>query len=607
MKTITQAVTQAVIDNYGLAYTESLPTLAEVMTDSLRFFGGQQVFGVGGDFAANLITGLSAMLDVAPSSNEMHAGFSACAQAEISGLGIVLTTFTVGSLPCVSAAALAMTEKLPVVFISGCPGESEISDSSIHHTVASASTWQPSYDCAINAFRALGMKAERLQGARSAQQPNMAGERFFQLVCHAYLNKTPVFIEVPRDLVFCLTQALQLPDSLAQLQRDNFVLKGEQLIAEQIICKLQQAKTPLLFIGEHVKLNQQLCQQLMAFCYKFNIPYATSWLAKGIFDESNALAVGAYNGVFSSSATRKFIEQQVDYILEVDTSIFPQDTNTAFHTGTHKVHDFANKTVVKGTVQNQQGVVNIFIRLLEAELPKFATQFVPVEPAIIASQARLGFHNIADTLNAIQQQITQSLVFLPEVGNAYFASYSLQTKQSELGRSWLTNPWYAAMGSSLPYARAVAKAIKQQQLTDIPVVITGDGGFNFQLNELIHFQRERLSVIILYLRNDIFHLGKSGDQAMYQCSTPEFNLAALMQAYGGHYHYCQQVGDFCQQFMQLLPEFQGIHLIEIPASVAAEHQSHEIAMLNLYIQAKNGAPEAVQQWQQLVEQHQSEA
>ncbi|MEW6981396.1 thiamine pyrophosphate-dependent enzyme [Colwelliaceae bacterium 6471] len=587
--------------NYGLEYSNSLPLLGQSIAEILTIFGCQNIYGVGGDFAANLISALSEHITLAPSSNEMHAGFSACGQAEIDGIGVALTTYTVGSLPCTSAAALAITEKLPVVFISGAPGEQEIANHTIHHTVASASSWRADYDCALDSFRALGMKAERLQGARSSRQPNMAAERFFQLVLSAYLNKQPVMIEIPRDLVFQPTQAIQLPQSVTQLSKENFILKGADLIANQVLTKIHSAKKPLVFIGENVKLNQTLRQQIVNFCHKFQIPYATTWLAKGVFDESDPLCIGTYNGVFSRTQNRYYIEQEVDYILEIDTSIYHQDTNSAFNTNTHHINNFVNKTVIKGTVQNQQGVIDIFEILLSSAINSFAIQLPCLPTEKYDKNDKLDFHNLARVLNDIQANLPQSLVYLPEVGNSYFASYGLNTKQSSLGRSWLTNPWYAAMGTSLPYARAVCKTLTRQNSDDRAVVITGDGGFNFQLNELIHFQRESLTLIIIYMRNDIFHLGKSGDGKMYHCSTPEFDALKLIEAYGGTGKKCQTVNEFQQTFTEAIKRNSGISLIEVPADTGAAYQSDEIKMLNLYIQAKNGQPDAVEQWQALTQ------
>jgi len=535
-------------ENFGESYAELLPTLGQAMVNTLQFFACQRIYGVGGDYAANLISAFAEHFDVCPSSNEMHAAFTACGQAEIEGLGVCLTTYTVGSLPCVSAAALAVTEKLPVIFISGAPGESEITSMALHHTVSSCSTWKAEYDAALESFKALGMRAERLQGERNTAQPNVAAEQFFRLVAHAYLNKQPVFIEIPRDLVLQKTQAIQLPESLAQLPHESFMLKGAHAVAKQIIKKLSQAKNPLLFLGVNAKLNPRLLQLLKQFCHLYQIPYVTSWLAKGVLDEHDNLSLGAYNGVFSPTDIRSYIEEKVDYVLEIATSINQLDTNVAFATGTHLLFDFANRTILKGTAQLEQDIITTFEYLLSADIPTF--NFTPVsQPQVeMEKEGRIDFHNLTSVLNQLQQVDDKAYIYFPEIGNSYFASYSLRTRMSSLGRSWITNPWYAAMGTSLPYARAACRKLKEQQSDDVAVVITGDGGFNFQLNDLIHFLRDDLSVIIIYMRNDIFHLGKNGEADIYHCSDKQFDVVGLINAFGGEGKRCTTIEQFKDYF-----------------------------------------------------------
>jgi indolepyruvate decarboxylase len=586
------------IDNYGLAYASTLPCLGQAMSEVLQFFNIDTIYGVGGDFAANLISAFESDIELAPSSNEMHAGFTACADAEIRGIGAVLTTYTVGSLPCTSSAALAKAEKLPVVFISGCPGEAEIKQAALHHTVISASTWTPDYDCALNAFSALGIKSIRLQGSRNKHQANIAAEKFFQAIREAYLNKEPVYIEVPRDLVKQKTQSLSLPKSSNNLQGDNFVLDGSQAIVANIQARLRESTYPVLFIGENIKLNLDLIELVVKFCHQFNIPYVTSWLAKGIFAEDDPLCLGAYNGVFSQPELQKYFDHCVDYILEIDSSIYQTDISSAFGTGTHRVLDFDNKTVLKGSVQSSRGLVKAFTQLNQCDIPRFS--FKPQNSAteIIDENQQLSFKTIAPALNQIQNKTEQAFVYLPEVGTSFFAAFGLKTKKSQLNRSWLSNPWYGAMGTSLPYARAVSKIIKKKQLTDIPMIITGDGGFHFQLNELIHFQRESLNLIIIYMRNDIFQLGKSSDSSMYQCSTSHFDVLKLIEAYGGTASHCDSMGDLESAIGRGI-EQRGLHLIEVFASTDVNEQCKETDLLNLFIKSNNGDPAAQKQWQEI--------
>lgn len=590
--------------NLGTKYNNSLPTLGRVIADVIHFFGGQRIYGVGGDFAANLIAALENEIDICPSSNEMHAGFSACAQAEIDGLGFCLTTYMVGSLPCTSAAALAVTEGLPVVFISGAPGEVEVNSQAIHHTIHPNASWKTDYDNALEAFSALGVKVERLQGDRASGQPNVAGKRFYHLVAEAYRTKQPVFIEVPRDQVHCKTQLIKLPNSLEDVFWGNNVLSGSELVADVITEKLAEANAPLLYIGDRLKHNEKLKMQIIEFANKFNIPYATSWFAKGIFDEYQPLCLGAYNGVFTQTSGRDYIEDKVDYILDIATSIFPQDSNTAFGTGSHKVESFENKTLLKGGTLLERDLVDIFTELLTRDIQRF--KFTPLIDICdkpngiqIKGEDDIDFNNLAATLNQLQANIDTPLVYLPEVGNSYFASYSLKVSATSVGRSWLTNPWYGAMGTALPYARVVSQRIQDNGDKDRAVVIIGDGGFHFQLNELIHFLKDQTNVTILYMRNNVFHLGKSGDSKIYHCNDKAFDVHSVIKAYQGNSTTCQSVDDFKNAFTNSLTQ-QGISLIEVLAKPVEERQCNELRLLNLYIKAKNGNTEAMQEWQALI-------
>jgi TPP-dependent 2-oxoacid decarboxylase len=593
--------------SFGKEYNETLPSLGDTMAKVIQFFGGKHIYGVGGDFAANIIAALDNHNDIniCPSSNEMHAGFSACAQAEIDGMGFCLTTYMVGSLPCTSAAALAVTEGLPVVFMSGAPAESEVNQLAIHHTIHPNGSWKTEYDNALEAFSALGMRVERLQGQRLAGHPNLAGQRFYQIVAEAYKNKQPVFIEIPRDQVFAKTQPIQLPSSVDNMCFGENVLAGSELVVANIVTKLKQAEKPLLYLGDRLKHNTQLKQLIIAFANKFTIPYATTWFAKGLFDEYAPLCLGAYNGVFTQTVGRDYIEQDVDYVIDVATSIFSQDCNIAFATGTHKIETFENKTLLKGGSLLEKDLIEIFEKLLNSDISVFA--FEPLIETItpVPTSEKIDFNNLAATLNELQADEQSAYVYLPEVGNSYFTSYSLKIRQSTLGRSWLTNPWYGAMGTALPYARVVAQRIKEQNNTKVDkqeraVVIIGDGGFHFQLNELIHFLKDQTDVTIIYMRNNIFHLGKSGNGKIYHCNDDDFNVHHIISAYQGQSKTSTTVGDFKECFTSF-SQIPGISLIEVLAEPVENKQCHELKLLNLYIKSKNGQADALMKWQELTQ------
>lgn len=604
-------MSSSIQQNFGQAYHDSLPQLGQSIGQLLQFFGVKRVYGVGGDFVANLINALEPCVDVLPSSNEMHAGFTACAQAEVTGSGVCLSTYTVGSLPCISAAALARTEGLPVIFLSGAPGENEIAQHALHHTIHPHTAWNSDLNAALNAFKALGIRAERLQGQRHTGQPNIAAQQCFELLTHAYLNRQPVYIEIPRDLIHRPTQALSLPLSLESLRVQHLNLAGADLIANEIHVKLTQAKAPFMFLGEKLRLNPELLKRLITLCRQQHIPYGSTWFAKGMVDENDPLCLGSYNGVFSNTPFQSYIEGVVDYVLEIGTAIFPSDTNNAFGSQTHVIDNHQNKTMLKGTARWELDIQAV-LALLEPKLvPKLELKEEPTLELLqaqlknrssdaesnIKTDEKISYANLANVINAVQDDITNPFIFVPEIGNAFFASFELKTINNKLGRSFFANPWYAAMGTSLPYARAIADELKQQNIKQTIVVITGDGGFNFQANELINLQKQNVNITIIYMRNNLFHLGKAGNAPIYACNDEGFDPKILIQAYGGKGHYCETIAEFMDTLKQTADG--GMHLIEVPTSIEPEYQSDISRKLNTYIGFKNGDPEASVLWQQL--------
>ena len=584
----------------GARFAERLRTLGEAVGDVLLAHRVDRVYGIGGDYVAPLVSALEDRFDFRPGANELHAAYSACAQAELGKLGVCIVTYTVGSLPAVSAAALALTEGLPVVFLSGAPGEAEVADPSwAHHMVAPAHAWAVDPSSALRAFRALGIRAERLQGRRSAGQPSIAGEHFQDLVRHAVSRSEPVFVEIPRDLVGRLVQPFPVHSTRTQ---DDAPDADSDAIAAHVLFELGRAKRPVVLVGERVRHHARPRALVGALIEALQIPYATNAFAKGMLDETHPLALGVYNGVFGDAHARSVIERDADYVLEVCTSIVAQETATALGTGTYRPAGRARHTILRGSSPRGDDVAAVLERVLAACIkPLGAVPQGPPRPSALDDDTPLGFHVLARALNACQSDSACPFVYVPEVGNAYFASFGLRTRQSALGRSWITNPWYAAMGTSLPYAREIALALRDIDAPDLPVVLIGDGGFHFQSSELARLQSDRLCCAVLLLRNNVFHLGKVSDGAIYRSSGTDFDASALSRAYGASYRAAPTVGELRAAFADATADRTRVHLIEVPVPTSEETQSDEIRLINLYIRSRRGDPVAQEAWQALVE------
>jgi len=122
------------------------------------------------------------------------------------------------------------------------------------------------------------------------------------------------------------------------------------------------------------------------------------------------------------------------------------------------------------------------------------------------------------------------------------------------------------MGTALPYTRAIADQLADINSLQLVLVMIGDGGFNFQANERINLQKQAANVTILYMRNNIFHLGKAGDAPIYSCNDQGFNPRLLIQAYGGQGHQCETTEQLATRLVERA-QHEGLHLIEVPTAV----------------------------------------
>lgn len=593
-----------VLNNFGPEYSALSKTLGEEIVQILKHFQIKKIYGIGGDFVAPIVHLLDPHFELIACANEMHAGFTACGDAEITGLSACFITYTVGSLPCMSALALAKTESLPVIFISGAPGPHELQNIGIHHMIHASRDWQVDDTLVLKSVQGLGIRAERLKWASNKDQPTIANEQFLELIEHALKKREPVFIEIPRGILDLPTQSFSNSKTSLDYVTENQKLTGAEQIADNIFNKLSTAKNPFLIIGERIKANPLLKAKVQSFIEKTQIAYSTNVFAKGMFDESAPNCLGVFNGLFGSEIAQKYYQTQCDYILEICTSIIPQDTATGFGTGAVDVASFQNKTRLRGTHHGCQDVLDVFLELEKKNLPKYS--FKKIQPKThLDPKARVSFANVASIFNALQSDSKETFVYLPELGNSYFSSFSLETRASKLGRSWLANPYYAAMGTALPYAKAVCEILKARSIDEIPVALVGDGGFHFMCNEFATLQRDHSFLIVVIFRNNIFHLGKINNSPSYQVNSETLDYQKLISAYGGLGYCARTAEDLMTAFLSAKNSKKGLHLIEVPVGISESDQSREVQLINLYIRARTGHAESLEKWNKIVEDSQT--
>lgn len=155
----------------------------------------------------------------------------------------------------------------------------------------------------------------------------------------------------------------------------------------------------------------------------------------------------------------------------------PRDICLALKTGTQLIHG-SHRTFNLSIKCLQDDERLVLQRIMQSHIPPFKPSGLleTLQPPVTEADDKLTIQTAMDAIAQSQKRIGRPYVFLPEIGSSFFFSFKLPTSATSINRGWLSNPWYGAMGTSLPYARVVSRALKRNNSTDLPLVIMGDGG-----------------------------------------------------------------------------------------------------------------------------------
>jgi|RhiMethySRZTD1v2_1073278.scaffolds.fasta_scaffold14491_6 TPP-dependent 2-oxoacid decarboxylase len=495
--------------------------LGDYLVAYLKKIGVSHLFGIPGDLVINLFFkfGRARALKVITLSHEPGVGFAADGYARATGrIGAICVTYGAGGHNMVNPVAASFSERVPILVISGGPGEEECKlGVLIHHQAREI-------ESQLHIYR------EVTCAAKLINDPLRAAAEIDEVIRAIWLNQQPGYLEIHRDMV---EREIPVPKEIVSWNGELPHLQSDRRKLDEAVRdtaeRLSRAQRPLVLVGIEA-YRFKAASEIVKLVEKMGVPCCTSVLAKGAFPMNHPLFMGVYAGAISPPPIRARVEQ-ADLIIGL--GMFLTDIEMG---GSQPPEALRHRSI--WAVENRVNVsfhtytditLRDFVRaLLRAELKRHREKIVYSDNL---PPTRAPAHRpvrVADVLREINHFLARQKKFLvvAESGDSLFGGIDIKVGNDGL---YLAQGFYASMGFAVP------GALGAQIGTGLrPLILTGDGGFQMTGVEIAHAPRYRLNPIVVLLNNGGWGIFRPVVKRQDLLALPSWRYAELARLWGGH-------------------------------------------------------------------------
>ncbi|KGQ23262.1 acetolactate synthase 2 catalytic subunit [Gallibacterium anatis] len=454
---------------------------ARFITESLKAHGVTTIFGYPGGAIMPVYDAIyDSGLDHLLCRNEQGAAMAAIGYARASGkVGVCIATSGPGATNLVTGLGDAMMDSIPVVAITGQVASPFIGTDAFQE----ADVLGLSLACTKHSFivQSIDELPEVMAEAFQIAQSGRPG---------------PVLIDVPKDVQFAKIERQPLVYPVPQPP------SVELSLLEQAKTLLQQAKRPVLYVGGGVGMADAVAE-LRHFVEITQIPSFSTIKGLGALPADNPYYMGMI-GMHGTKAAN-YAAQESDLLLVLGARFDDRVTGKldSFAPTAKVIHvdaDIAeiNKlrradVAIRGDMKQllQQLAMPLQIDAWRADVQRLKQQY----DFTYAENSGDTLINPWWLLHTLSQKRNKNSVIATDVGQHQM--WSAQHMQHFDPKNYLTSAGFGTMGFGLPAAIGAQKARPQDQV----ILITGDGSFMMNIQELGSIKRGKLPVKILLLDN----------------------------------------------------------------------------------------------------------
>ena len=519
--------------------------VVDVIAERLRERGVRFVFGMPGGATVPLMAAMDRVgIEFVLVRHEGSAGFMADAVFQrTGGLGVCIATLGPGVTNLVSGVAQAYTERSKVLaIINQCED----------HLV-------PLYTHQI-----------------------IDQEAIFTAICHGFHRLRTHRPERHLHKVFQQVDAidgpvvLEISAGVSNSECGTMVRSPNPVVAtpvvDSIASVLVHSKRPVVMIGAE-DLSRESAASLRVLIDELQIPFLTTYRAKGIVDENHTLSLGAAGLSPVVDEIQQSILRESDTILLIGFDMVEMRPNWLEgwleHADVVSMSTNGQVDIPTTLTVDWRGSIGKGLNALKDQVRRPNWEWTPDKiqqhqrrlKAIFESKSSSGPINPAQVIEQIQKSSPDDTVLCLDVGaHRITASHVWRCREP---RSILQSNGFSSMGVGLP----MAISVKLHEPKTPVVALTGDMGLWMSLGELGVIQERGLHIIVIYLSDSSLSLIELKQE---RSATPKKtgvrfdnpDTLSIAKAFGGTGYVCETLGDVARA-VGVAHAQEGLHLIEI--------------------------------------------
>ncbi len=465
-------------------------SMGDFLVAYLRKIGATHVFGIPGDLALKLFFALGRREgpQILTFSHEPGVGFAADGYARATGkIGVICVTYGAGGHNLVNPVAGSFSERVPLLILSGGPGEEERKlGTLIHHQAREIESQHRIYKEVTCASAVL-------------TDPRRAAAELHDVARAVWAEQRPGYLEIHRDMV---DREIEVPDELLEwdghLRFHESDARRLEEAARESAAMFNASRKPVLIAGIEIH-RYKAARELVELAEQMGAPVMTTVLGKGAFPMDHPLHMGVHVGPISPPPIVARMDE-ADFVLNLGC------LKTDMNFGNRPPHIIEGKSVwavdrrvdVKYHSYMNVGVRD-FVRALRKqsiqrhhETVRYADNLGEANGAGQGRGAALRVGKILAVVNEFLAAHKRYMV-VAESGDMLFGGLDVRVPH---GGTYLAQGFYASMGVAVPAALGaqIGSGLR-------PIVLSGDGGFQMTGQEISHAPAFGANPIVIVVNN----------------------------------------------------------------------------------------------------------